>query len=400
MKKLLLLGIVFSLCIQSGCSMNQNNSIEVIAPLTESKYTDLEIYIESATAKGPYEPDRGIYLGAYTEDNTEMGDGMNTYEELLGVDQAFRVFQFTKENPVTDQDLLRCIADQKTPYIKVLLTDEFDSIDIYQLVGSLRSKYKTPIFIELFPITEKIKDTTEYKVAYQEAYEIIKKYLPNAVIVWSIDVQKAHESQLYYPGDSVVDWVGLNVFMPRFLNGVLYEPDISQRLDMWYKNFQEHKPMMISGLAVSHFSRYDHTYTLENTKSKLEFFYKKIPESYPRIKGILYVDVDMGQVVSGGMEDYRISSQPQLLEYMSSVLQNPYYLHKLQENTEGDVTVPMKYTVSALEYKDKSYIQLDYAKTLFRLGKVQKNYLLEDEKGQQYYDIQALFNNSQAPHNK
>ncbi|MGL4736277.1 MAG: hypothetical protein ACRCW2_02370 [Cellulosilyticaceae bacterium] len=380
MKRLVLLGIIFGLSLQVGCSMKEAPTIEVTAPASQTKHTNVELYIENTVAQGPYEPDEGIYLGAYAQENAE----------IFKQGQVFKVFQFTKTHPVTDQDLLRCIAEQKVPYIKVLMTDEYDMTAIYQLVGSLRSKYKTPLFIELYPVSQEVKDATQYKVYYEQAYEIVKKYLPESVIVWSIDFERAHESVLYYPGDHLVDWVGLNMYMPRFKDGQLYEPDVTTKLDMWYKSYQKHKPMLISSLGISHFSKLDHTYTVEYTKDKLDFFYTKLPELYPRIKGIIYADVDLSQVYKDGTEDYRISSQLQLSEHMTKLWQSPNFKHTLMKSAGNEGKTYMKYTVPVLEYEERVYVDYEYIKEIVNLKDFENEAFIQDEKGKAYYDLAQL----------
>lgn len=380
MKRLVLLGIMFSLALQVGCSIKQEPIIEVTAPLSQTKHENVELYIENTVVQGPYEPSEGVYLGAYAEENID----------LFKQDQIFKVFQFAKSHPVTDRDLLRCIADKKVPYIKVLMGEEYDITAIYQLVGSLRSKYKTPLFIELYPVNQQIGDDTQYKVYYEQAYEIIKKYLPDAVIVWSIDFERAHESVLYYPGDHLVDWVGLNVYMPRFKSGELYEPDVTTKLDMWYKSYQKHKPMLLSALGISHFSKLDHTYTIEYTKDKLDFFYTQIPQLYPRIRAILYADVDLSQVYKQGTEDYRISSQVQLAEHMAQLWQAPCFKKSIEKGDARESMVYMKYTIPALEYEEHVYVDYDYVQQITNLKHFENSSFIQDEKGKAYYDLEKL----------
>lgn len=363
---------------------------EVSLSQESKKSTDICLYIEKELSLGKYEPKEGIYLGAYTEKNSYINNDIKVFEELVSQPQTFRVFQYTKKNALSKTDILACIAQKKIPYIKLLMPEKDSLSLVYQMVADLRSEYDTPVFIELFPLTGEITNPKVYKEAYLDAQRVIKKYLKDSVIVWSIDLERTYDMPLYYPGNKYVDWTGINIYVPRYKNNKRYEENIEKHLDFWYKNFQQAKPLMISGLAISHFSTVDHTYTLDEAEKMLEQFYDTYTRVYPRIKGIIYIDVDMRELGASGTDDYRISSQKQLSRYLKNVFRDDRFLDFLIEEREKRATQLIKYDIPAVIFNDKIYLSEEYTKSLFKSLTLSKIMCIKDLQGEEYYLLEDI----------
>jgi hypothetical protein len=391
MKHYAWLGIFLCSLLFGGCAGEQIEILETTTPLQDKYQQTIELYLEEEVTPAPYEPQTGVYLGAYVEQNIDLDNDITQLEEILNHEQAFRVFQYTATQKITPKDILACIANKKIPYIKLLATDEKDLMVVYQLIGDVYNTYHTPVFIELFPLTEKETDPIAYQAYYQDAYQLIKRYLKTAVVVWSVDYECIDQAGLYYPGSEQVDWAGINIYWPKYKNQQVYQPDIETNFDYWYKTYQKSHPLLISGLAVSHFSQIDHTYTLENTLDKLSVFYEKMVFDYPRLKGILYIDVNMKQIYKEGTEDYRISSQTLISSYMKNTVQNSVFLGELTDlQLESPTTAYIKYTVPTLVYNDTFYLEKEHALNLFGKSEVSKIYTIEDVDGTRYCDLKAL----------
>jgi hypothetical protein len=343
---------------------------------------DIHLYIKKEMQMAPYEPVEGVYLGAYVED-------IEAFEELLAAKQSFRLFQYTTKGSISQQDLLKCIAKNHIPYIKVLLDEDYDLTRVYTMIGDLNNRYKTPLFIELFPVTQKIEDPTSYKEQYDRAYKLIKKYLDQAVIVWAIDLEKSYEMPLYYPGNHMVDWVGVNCYWPKYQGEALYEVDPLESIDFLYKNFQEEKPMLLSGVAVSHFSTLDHTYTVADAKNKLNVFYEKVIQRYPRIKGIFYIDIDMKAITPTGTDDYRVTTQKMLREYLKEKFEQPIFLQNVYPEEYKVARQYYLYDMSIKAWEGQQYILAKEIDALLRGTSLKELTLFEEDKNQ-YYNLKDL----------
>ncbi|MDF2613577.1 MAG: hypothetical protein K0S71_1363 [Clostridia bacterium] len=393
MKKVISIGIIFLMlsvfmASSAGCSQRiEPNNEPVILTEASKKDCNIELYIKQDIKLGKYEPPKGVYLGAYVDRNSDIHADITAFEEIVGQPQTFKVFQYTMGKGLSSQDILKCIAQRKVPYIKILLGNDRDLTPLYRMISDLNSSYSVPIFIELFPLTQNLSQPLAYKEIYQRAYEIIEKYLEHAVIVWSVDDSRLYDMPLYYPGDHLADWVGINLYIPQYKDNVKYSFSNLEGIDFWYKSFQKSKPMMISSLAISHFSRVDHTYSLKDAEYKLNLFYQEMLSIYPRIKGILYIDVDMGEVVKNGKEDYRITSQKELADYMKHIFKREDFLDELQESDQNEAPIYMKYDITAAQFGEELYLSKKYMNALFRKVPLSKVTMLEDLNGEKYYKL-------------
>lgn len=356
----------------------------VVIEEIEVKEFPIELYVSQEINLGKYEPVHGIYTGAYVDKDVHIQGDLLAYEKLMGQEQTFKVFNYVAEEGITKQEILKCIAQKKTPYIKIILGKDCDLTPLYQLIFDLKLSYHTPVFIELYPLTEKDYSVSRYKETYQRAYEILHKYLSEIVVVWSCDDTRVSDMALYYPGNGYVDWVGLNVYMPRYKQGVHYQYDGLKQLDYWYKSFQEKKPMLISALAISHYSRVDHAYTIQETQDKLSLFYDEILRDYLRIRGVIYMDVDMAKVSSKGKEDYSLTGETKLQDTMRA-LSLPLKILPSLEESPSKTECYMKYHVQGALIEGQLYIPQEYMGICFNEVPLRKIKHVEDLSGEIYY---------------
>ncbi|WP_054739138.1 glycosyl hydrolase [Cellulosilyticum ruminicola] len=359
--------------------------------MEENKYEkNVTIYIKENVHLQQYEPCTGVYLGADVNKDPNIKGDIRKFDNLTGTGNIFRVFQYDHEERLQGKDILRCIATKKIPYIKVYLQSTDDLTPIYRLAMDLKSTYQIPVFIELFPVSEHMNNPEAYKKAYENGYKVIHDYIKQAVVVWSISDSKAYECMLYYPGDKLADWVGMNIYIPRYKFGETYLYEGEKEIDFFYKNFQARKPVLISGLAISHYSRVDHTYTIYDTKQKLDYFYNKVLKGYPRIKGILYVDMDMSVVRANGKEDYTLTGQPDLTEEMQKLAKELNVLTMLEEEVSDKNEIYMRYDIEGTFFKNQLYIPADCMKTLFRKVPLSKLTPIENLNGERFYAFRDI----------
>ncbi len=387
-KRMAQIGVI--LMLLCGCGKEASVAVNQPMPVAIGTKQYVDVFTGEMVPLGLFEPVQGVYLGSYVEKNTLLEGRMSNYEKIIGQKQAFRVFQYDALGDIGQLELLQCIAAKQTPYIKILPNPTLDLTPIYELVTDLKNHYEMPLFIELLPVTQAVRSCESYRSYYQKAHDILKEELEEAVIVWAIDVERAEEAPLYYPGNTLVDWVGLNVYLPNYLNEEPYVLPVEEKLDFWYKYFQKDKPMMLSTLAISHFSRVDHTYTVQEAKNELDFYYKEMPERYPRIKGILYADVDMHQIKKSGLEDYRLTSDQTLIEAIGKLQAQPIYCHELITQDLQKATQPIKYTCEMLVQEGKYYVDKKTDKQWLTQSIPKEAEVIYDNEGKMYYAIEAL----------
>lgn len=390
-RRVLLIGLACMLLLLSACSKRVLYNEQTVGLTAHAqRQVPLELYVEEEIKLGEYEPISSIYTGAYVEKDENIVGDLLAYEKIIGQVQTFKVFEYNLNQVLSSQELLRCIAQKKTPYVKIVLDSQYDLTSVYRLVYDLKSAYSVPVFIELYPLTTKNYSPAEYKKTYQRAHEIIHKYVKNAVIVWSTDEERVSDMLLYYPGDKYVDWVGMNIYIPRYKHGERYSYNGIKQLDFWYKNFQHQKPLLISSLAISHFSRVDHVYTIEETQDQLTLFYKEVLEDYPRLKGILYMDVDMNAISKTNKEDYRLTTQPALIQTMKALSLPLAYESIVQTSQKDKASCYMKYSIIGSYFDDQLYISEEYIGICFPKINLKKIPKIQDLQGEVYYALEEL----------
>lgn len=353
------------------------------------KVEEMEIYVMDEVKTGKYEPEAGIFTGAYVQTDSHISADISKYEELLGQKQTFKVFDYKADEGISKYEILKCMAQKKIPYIKLLLGTDYDLTPLYQMIFDIKAAYQIPIFIELYPITQKAYEPSSYRETYQRAYEIIHKYIKDVTIVWSSDDTRVEDAMIYYPGDRYTDWTGINIYIPRYKSNEPYIYLDNQKLDYWYKLFQGKKPMMISGLAISHFSRIDHAYQIQDTIEKLTLFYQDILQDYPRIKGIIYMDVDMAEVSSKGKEDYTLTGNNQIIEAMKE-LSIPLTIQTKLIPSKYSEYCYQKYSVSALYIEDELYIPEQYMSVCFSKVPLNKVKRIQNLSGDIFYNYREI----------
>ncbi len=397
MRRLIPLWIILSilLCLFGpiGCKVNEPQKEVATSRVEEQEQqVNIELYIKETIQLGKREPRQGVYLGVYEGEGSHQ-KGPKSLEDLLGYHQVFEVMSYNLSSGLPEHAILRCIAENKIPYIKIAFDQQGDLGTLYRMITELKTSYSLPVFVELFPVHQGVSNSLLYKQTYRRGYDLLKKYLEDVVVVWSMDDGCIYDMPLYYPGDDVVDWAGLNIFIPRYRQGASYVFNRWADLDFWYKSFQKTKPMIISSLGISQYSRIDHTYDLRSVKNYLNKFYKDLPLSYPRIKGILYIDVDMAQFKEQGMDDYRLSTQEELIKHLRSLLKGPLFLQRIEEQVEGlRQGQYMKYSMTAKELGQELYLSKKVVTTFFKevsLGKCEVKLDLEGNKYYRLADIKA-----------
>lgn len=377
------------LTILVGC--NTEEAQDVSREDILGKSVPLELYVLEDVPAGKYEPEIGIYTGAYVEKDPIVQGDISAYETLIKQPQTFKIFQYQRQQGISKQDILKCIAQKKIPYIKIVLGTDYDLTPLYQMIFDLKDNYKTPIFIELYPLTEKNYTPKIYKETYQRAYAILHKYLDQVVVVWSVDEPRLSDIAIYDPGTAYMDWAGVNIYIPRYKDKISYTYQDLESLDYWYKYFQEEKPLLISGLAVSHFSKIDHTYAIQEGVKTLSLFYQEALERYPRLRGILYMDVDMAQISSMGKDNYTLTEHPQLIEAMEK-LSLPLEIHTQLVKPPKEISCYQKYYVEGKYFEDKLYIPQEYMAICFKKVPLRKIKHIEDLSGEIYYDYEEIKN--------
>jgi hypothetical protein len=193
-----------------------------------------------------------------------------------------------------------------------------------------------PMFVRFLPemngnwhIYSEAKDPAQthqnYVKAWRHAVEVFRRQgADNVAWLWSptsIDVGKVHWTD-YYPGDDVVDWVGISVY--SFLGNGDPEPQIMGV----YSDYAARKPIMIAECAAGDADNNPRRYApgksyYDNPEMWIGRFFDVIEQKAPRVKAIVWFNIDRERV-------WKIQESPQKTEVFRKRITNGRYDGRLQ----------------------------------------------------------------------
>lgn len=371
MKRYIKLGVIFLFIIQilCGCRLDELSSndehistqVNAQHKITRTSYTG---YFQKETELSMYEPIRGAYLGAYVLANPGIKFDITKFEEAIGKDVAVALRYYQIGDPFPDKWLLECLANRKAPHIVITpnnMKSPYNKETLVETAKKFENTYGIPVFIEFYPEAKGFGDPEPYIAYFQLAKEVFARYAPNTAFVWSMGMEDLYDSMIYYPGDDYVDWIGINMNFPIYKNKEKYSVDIKKTLDYFYNMYQDKKPLMISRLAVSHYSNQDHTFYIDEAEDVINQIYSEIPISYPRIKAINYIDMNHIKMASDGTgtDNFRVSTEPKVTQIYINAIKNPYYLQNVKEPEEQKAYQWVKMRTPIYKWKDGLYILED-----------------------------------------
>ena len=319
-----------------------------------------DLYIEAdGISLAKFEPEKGCYTGAYIEEDVLFNGEIEEFEEQIGVSQPLyaRYMRLDEEYPYPF--VLSCVKNLKTPVLIIEPTENgswFDEAALLKTAAAIGS-VRVPTFVVFYPITEKSRfDVDGYVAFFQKAYEQFSSLAPNAAIIWSIPHYDIQNKNAFYPGDRYTDWIGLSI-LSEITGGETVYDSIYDKIDYMYYLYQRTKPLFLT-VGISHYSTINNTYYTAEAKTALSGLYEKVRLSYPRIKSVLYLDVNYADKnVEKDGNNYLLSEEETLSAAYSSALLPGHFLKELEKpDIVQKASLAIKSPFKAVKFEDKYYI--------------------------------------------
>ncbi len=355
--------IVLSCLCLSGCT--DVNDVPASAPGADADlarpvvaindkpeaYDDIySVYtIDAQYALSLYEPKEGCYLGAYILSNKNVNFDIQTFEQVTKREHGIYVYNMKLGQPFPQQWVLECYARMKTPCIILEPDNDANPYSTQQLEACAKKfgELYIPMFVQFYPNPKKYGAPEDYVRFYNAARKIFKDNASNVSFVWAVPIDDVYTSAQYYPGDDNVDWVGLNIY--KTIDNI---QNMDAGLDYFYYTYQHRKPMMISQLAISHFTSSNHQYYTAEAQNDIDHFYTSIVNKYPRIKAVNYMDFNNLDISpdSAVCDNFSITDDESILDAYEQATVHPLFLNKLSIRDSGDVC-PQMMRSTLLSYK-------------------------------------------------
>jgi len=283
-------------------------------------------YAENAT-RGFYEPQDGIYLGAWLLPGYQNRD----FTSRAGQDHAVFAYEMTLCEELPFTWLLQNMADRATPLF-VINPPLHDDVPIGDMLAALAQRlgmFNLPMFIVFYPPGHELVPA-EYSVVFRYARAVFLRYAPQAAFVWMAPNVMSTIRNPFFPGSDAVDWVAVSLLTERDESG--YLPDTFETFAPFYHMFEAHHPIMILPLGVSHFSQLTHSYHLSCAATEIKRVYQTL-SSFPRVGLVVYGDA-FG-FVRDTRDDFAISIEPELMQAYGKAITNELFLPTLSRQTGG-----------------------------------------------------------------
>ncbi len=183
--------------------------------------------------------------------------------------------------------------------------------------------------------------------AYLNSFRVVADYAHtknNIAVVWSPnDVGNTDRPfEMYYPGDTYVDWIGVSCYVIRYFQGIRDHGADTDELNTYFyagnyanpivrmreiTDFMRtngiQKPLMITEGGVTHYVRPEQEDTTAWASVELRKYYGELIRLYPELKAICYFNVQIPEEVN----DYALHSNATLNTlYNELVASEDYYL--------------------------------------------------------------------------
>jgi len=348
MKKTFLLLLLFMLML-SACMIDtpapitgtpRSRSLEIspieratVEPAYENENIPIQVAVLYQTGNAPrgvYEPSEGIYLAAWLAPHTSK----RNFIQQSGKSHAVFVHEMHLDDEVPITWILQCIAALATPLFVVRPPLEEDcEIPIGDKISYLAQRlgtFQLPMFVAFYPPGHEMAPR-EYYIMFRYARALFMAHAPQVTFVWVAPGVESTVQNPFFPGHDAVDWVGVSLFAGRNKYG--FVQDVIEQFKPFYHRFEAHHPIMVLPLGISHFSRADHTYHLQEAAAEIIRVYRELA-SFPRLGLVAYADA-FG-IAQTARDDFAISIENELMSAYAKAISNSHFISALEKDTVND----------------------------------------------------------------
>ncbi len=189
------------------------------------------------------------------------------------------------------------------------------------------------------------QDPLAYRKAFRLVHAVVNRYGSNVALVWAPGAVPTYNLDKYYPGDDVVDWVGISLYLVRFYDDNLSRPASADGpasfIAPFYTKYAARKPLCLTECGVSRRSRAEGRDADEFASARIFDLLDAIKIRFPRLKMFCWYTRNNLQTARAGrrLNDYSLPDGSPALAAFRAAIADPYFLAHF-----GD-TPPYRYSV-------------------------------------------------------
>lgn len=320
-----------------------------------------------------WEPEQGVYLGAYVLQDQSIHGSMETFNELTGRRHAsfFKYVGYGEPYPkewveqVVSAGAFPQIALEPNGGLEQVRDDEY-----LRQFADEAGKAGVPVFLRFASEmngtwTAYSGDPKAYIETWRLVHDVFEQRASNVAMVWTVLNVPEKPIRDYYPGDHYVDWVGLNMYSVKYHDNDMKkradQEDPLAMLDYVYNQFSRNKPIQISEFGATHYNVTDGRQDNGFAADKIARLYEQLEYYYPRLKAVYYFDVNNLTEYNQQrkINDYSITQEPELLDAYSSAVKDDYFLSDYGAAGKEGTASAQRFTFRGNVYEEQGTVYAD-----------------------------------------
>ena len=176
------------------------------------------------------------------------------------------------------------------------------------------------------------RDPAAYRRAFRLVHDVMARRAPNVAMVWAPNAVPLENLDRYFPGDDVVDWVGISLYVVRFYDDNLHRPAWQDHpltfIEPFYRKYAARHPLCLVEWGVTRRSRAEGLDADPFAAARIEDLFSALKVRFPRLKMACAFDRDNLAVAREGrrLNDYSLSSGSLALDAYRQATSDSYFL--------------------------------------------------------------------------
>jgi hypothetical protein len=297
-----------------------------------------------------HEPAKGCFIGAFIDLDPMLPtvfkdqDGRahklpEEFESVIGKPHAMYFYYQGYGKPLPMDWVQRLSANGKLVHIALEPNGGLDKVKDDEYLRTLAAAMKESgarIFLRF--ASEMNADWVKYhgnpqlyRQKFKLVHDVMARLAPNVAMVWCPAAQPSESIASYYPGDAVVDWVGVNFYNVTFHDLNFKRPghsaDPREQLRHVYNLYSKRKPIMICEYGATHYSILEGARNASFAAERIKKLYASLKTQFPRVKAVNYFNSNNIVSVPGrDLQNFSITDDDVVLAAYREAVASPYFL--------------------------------------------------------------------------
>ena len=178
------------------------------------------------------------------------------------------------------------------------------------------------------------RNPAAYRRAFRLVHTVVNRYASNVALVWAPGAVPTYNLDKYYPGDDVVDWVGISLYLVRYYDNNLSRPawqdGPASFIAPFYAKYAAHKPLCLTECGVSRRSQAEGRAADGYASARIFDLLDAIKIRFPRLKMFCWFTRNNLATARAGrqLNDYSLPDGSPALEAFRAAVSDPYFLSR------------------------------------------------------------------------